>query len=98
MASVTAEEFLAYRNDMATRLMKLESYVNGKFVEVDGVQQQNLVEFGHIKATQSAAQTNLIASIEEELDKKSREIAELQNHSNQTLEDIKKEFQAQERN
>ena len=98
MASVTAEEFAAYRNDMASRLMKLESYVNNKFMEVEGQQQQNIVELGNIKGTQSAAQQNLTASIEEELEKKSQHIAELQNHTNQTLEDIKKEFQAQERN
>ena len=75
---------------LASRLMKLESYVNNKVMEVEGQQQQNIVELGNIKGTQSAAQQNLIASIEEELDKKSQKIAELQNHPNQTLEDIKK--------
>ena len=90
MTIVTAEEFAAYRNDMASRLMKLESYVNGKFMEADNQQQQSIVEFSNIKITQAAAQQHLITCIEEELDKKNQEIAELQNSSNQTLEDIKK--------
>ena len=51
---------------------------------------QFVTQIETIKSTQAAAQANLINSIEFEIDKTSKAVAEMKITSNQTLEDIKK--------
>ena len=70
--------------------------MNTKFTGLEGQSMQFLTQVENIKATQTAAQANLISSIEFEIDKTSKAVAEMKTASNQTLEDIKKEFQNQE--
>ena len=97
MANVLMTDFQAYKGDIGTRLFHLEAGMNAKFAELErkAVEQENqsmkfLAQAETIKATQAAAQQNLISSIEGEMDKSNKTVALMQTTSNQTLEDIKK--------
>ena len=77
--------------------------MNAKFAELErkAVEQENqsmkfLTQAETIKVTQAAAQQHLISSIGGEIDKSNKTVALMQTTSNQTLEDIKKEFQSHE--
>ena len=89
MTHVLLSDFNAYKDELANRLFQLEANMNMKFSELEGQSMQFLTQAETIKTTQ-AAQANLIDSIEFEIDKTGKAVAEMKITSNQTLEDIKK--------
>ena len=90
MAHVLLADFNAYKDELANRLFQLEANMNTKFSGLEGQSMQFLTQAENIKTTQAAAQQNLINSIEFEIDKTSKAVAEMKINPNQTLEDIKK--------
>ena len=90
MAHVLLADSNAYKDELANRLFQLEANMNTKFSGLEGQSMQFLTQAENIKTTQAAAQQNLINSIEFEIDKTSKAVAEMKINSNQTLEDIKK--------